>query len=81
MNIHEYANKYFCSFELCTKGQCLSCNLESKLLFYDHQNVSYDQLSTPALLYLSAILFFGGHLEHGRIGSGYCSSSGSVSLY
>ena len=61
---------FFCIFELYTKGQCRSCNLDSKLLFCDHQNVSYDQSSTPALLNMSAILAFGGHLENGRIRSG-----------
>ena len=39
-------------------------------MFYNYQNVSYDHSPTPTLFNMSAILFFGGHLENGRIRSG-----------
>ena len=61
---------FFLFFIFFSKGQCHSYNLEPKSLFYDYQNVSYDHSSTATLLNMSAILFFGGHLENGRIRSG-----------
>ena len=58
---------FFAFFKFYTKVYCPSCNLESKLLFYDHQNMSYDQSCTPTLLNLSAILFLAAILKRAEI--------------
>ena len=56
--------------ELYIKEQSFSFILVSILLFYDEKNLDMSNLLHVLLSQLSAILFFGGHLENGGISSG-----------
>ena len=63
VNIHKYANQLICLFELYTNGQCCSFNLIPTLMFYDDQNLRYDQFTTYTPQRNVGHFVFGGHLE------------------